>query len=106
MQSADAMKAPIGGRLMATRTRASQDKSQIEAQSDRELFEAYRHDHDRRIRNEIAERHLHLADFYVKKYRNRGVPDDDLRQVALLAMIRGIDRFDLDRGIEFSTYAS
>jgi len=72
----------------------------------RDLFVAYRETGDRRVRNDIAERHLHLADFFVKKYRNRGVADDDLRQVALLAMIRGIDRFDPDRGIQFTTFAS
>lgn len=90
---------------MATRILHAQTTT-ADDRTDRELFEEYGRTEDRRIRNEIAERHLHLADFYVKKYRNRGVPDDDLRQVALLAMIRGIDRFDPARGFEFSTFAS
>jgi RNA polymerase sigma-B factor len=74
--------------------------------SERALFRDYQETGERRIRNEIAERHLHLADLHAKRYGNRGVPYDDLRQVGLLAMVRAIDRFDVDQGIQFSTFAS
>jgi len=76
------------------------------AADDRELFERYHASGDRKVRNEIAERYLHLADHAVRRYRNRGVPEDDLRQVALLSMVRGIDRFDPDREVTFATFAS
>jgi len=71
-----------------------------------ELFREYRRTGDRRVRNRIVEEHLSVPDYYVRRYSGRGVPRDDLRQVALLTMLRSIDRFDPDLGIEFSTFAS
>jgi RNA polymerase sigma-B factor len=58
------------------------------------------------LRNALIEEHLGLADFYVKRYGGRGVANDDLRQVAFLAIVRAVERFDPDYGIEFSTFAS
>ena len=53
---------------------------------------------DRRIRNELVELHLDVAEYYVKRYSRRGVPADDLRQVALLTILRAVDRFDPEHG--------
>ena len=69
-------------------------------------FREYQRTGDRRIRNALVEEHLHVADHYAKRYRNRGVPVEDLRQTALLAMIRAVDRFDPEAGVTFSTFAS
>ncbi len=71
-----------------------------------ERFREYLTTGDRRLRNELVECHLQIADHYAARYGNRGVPVDDLRQTALLAMIRAVDRFDPDAGVEFSTFAS
>jgi RNA polymerase sigma-B factor len=71
-----------------------------------ERFREYHRTGDRRIRNALVEEHLHVADHYAKRYRNRGVPVEDLRQTALLAMIRAVDRFDPEAGVTFSTFAS
>lgn len=46
-----------------------------------------------------------LAYAFARRYRDRGVPMDDLRQVAVEALIRAIDRFDPERGLRFSTFA-
>lgn len=70
------------------------------------LFAEYIETGDRRIRNEIVELHLGVADYYVKRYSRRGVPADDLRQVSLLTILRAVDRFDPEMGVEFSTFAS
>ena len=40
------------------------------------------------------------------RFRNRGEWLDDLTQVATIGLIKSIDRFDLERGVEFSTYAT
>jgi len=71
-----------------------------------ERFREYLKTGDRHLRNELVECHLQIADHYAARYANRGVPVDDLRQTALLAMIRAVDRFDPDAGVEFSTFAS
>ena len=71
-----------------------------------ELFRQYQGSGDRHYRNEIVELHRDVAEYYIKRYSRRGVPADDLRQVALLTIVRAVDRFDLEQGVEFSTFAS
>ncbi len=68
------------------------------------LFRQYKESGDIRIRNEIAEKYLYIADILAKKFVGRGVEYDDLRQVAALALLRGIDRFDPDMGMQFTTF--
>jgi RNA polymerase sigma-B factor len=70
------------------------------------LFAEYQQTGDRAIRNRIVETHRDVAEYYIKRYSRRGVPADDLRQVALLTMLRAVDRFDTEKGVEFSTFAS
>src|SRR5262245_20960289 len=55
------------------------------------------------IRSELVELHLPLVEYLARRFRNRGEWLDDLTQVAT---IKSIDRFDLERGVEFSTYAT
>ncbi|MGH2708590.1 MAG: SigB/SigF/SigG family RNA polymerase sigma factor [Actinomycetota bacterium] len=61
---------------------------------------------DARAREELVELHRPLADFLARRFQGRGEPLDDLKQVAYLGLIKAIDRFDLDREVKFSTYAS
>ena len=70
------------------------------------IFREYRETKDRRLRNEIVEQHRHLADRFARRYRARGIPVEDLRQTALLAMVRAVDRFDPEQGVTFATFAS
>ena len=77
----------------------------------RELFERLSglpaDDEERlRIRGELVELHLPLVEYLARRFRNRGEWLDDLTQVATIGLIKSIDRFDLDRGVEFSTYAT
>ena len=71
-----------------------------------ERFREYHRTGDRRIRNEIVVQYRYIADRYALRYGTRGVPVEDLRQTALLAIIRATDRFDPDMGVEFATFAS
>ena len=59
-----------------------------------------------RLREELAVAHLNLARFLAAKFSNRGEPLDDLVQVGTVGLLKAIDRFDLDRGVEFTTYAT
>jgi RNA polymerase sigma-B factor len=59
-----------------------------------------------RLRDELVEVHLPLVEYLARRFRNRGEPLDDLVQVATIGLIKSVDRFDLERGVEFSTYAT
>ena len=59
-----------------------------------------------RIRGELVELHLPLVEYLARRFRNRGEWLDDLTQVATIGLIKSIDRFELSRGVEFSTYAT
>ena len=59
-----------------------------------------------RMRDELVEMHLPLVEYLARRFRNRGEPLDDLVQVATIGLIKSVDRFDTERGVEFSTYAT
>jgi RNA polymerase sigma-B factor len=71
----------------------------------RALFLKYRQTRDRAIRDELAEAHLPLATHLAKRFDRRGEPLEDLIQVASLGLLKAIDRYEPDRGVEFSTFA-
>jgi RNA polymerase sigma-B factor len=58
------------------------------------------------IRDQLVRMHLPLVEYLARRFRNRGEPLDDLVQVATIGLIKSVDRFDPDRGVEFSTYAT
>jgi RNA polymerase sigma-B factor len=58
------------------------------------------------LRGVLVEMHLPLVEYLARRFRNRGEWLDDLTQVATIGLIKSIDRFDLERGVEFSTYAT
>ena len=58
------------------------------------------------LRNRLVRMHLPLVEHLARRFRNRGEPLDDLTQVATIGLIKSVDRFDPDRGVEFSTYAT
>jgi RNA polymerase sigma-B factor len=71
-----------------------------------EMFAEYRRTGERRIRNDIVERYARLVEFTVRRFRHQSDEYEDLRQVAYLAILSAIERFDPERGIQFSTFAS
>jgi RNA polymerase sigma-B factor len=70
------------------------------------LFEEYQRSRDEALREELARLHLPLVEYLAKRFKDRGEPLDDLIQVGSVGLLKAIDRFDLDRGVEFSTYAT
>ncbi len=71
---------------------------------DLERFREYASTRDRRLRNELVETHMGLAVHIAKRYSRRAV-DDDLRQVAMIGLVKAVDRFDPEHGAAFSTFA-
>ncbi len=74
--------------------------------SNKELFEIYKENKDIELRNEIVERNIRIIDFLVRKYANKGIEYDDLYQVGAFALIKAVERFDVDKGFEFSSFAT
>ena len=75
------------------------------AARDRLLFRRYRDADDPVDRDELVRRFMPLARQLAARYAGGGEPYDDLLQVACLALVRAIDRFDPDRGVAFSSFA-
>ncbi len=90
----------------ARSTRTTHDRARA-----RELFAVLaelpeRDPQRKRARDELVEMHLPLVEYLARRFRNRGEPLEDLVQVATIGLLKSVDRFDLERGVEFSTYAT
>jgi RNA polymerase sigma-B factor len=72
----------------------------------RALFAKLRETGDPELRDTLARLHLPLVEYLAKRFKDRGEPLDDLIQVGSVGLLKAIDRFDLGRGVEFSTYAT
>jgi len=72
----------------------------------RRLLVRYHKHGDQGARERVIQEQLPLAEFLARKFSGRGEPVDDLVQVASVGLIKAVDRFDVDRQIEFSTYAT
>ena len=71
-----------------------------------ELFSEYFNTKDISLRNMLLEQYLYIAQIVAKKFTGRGVEYDDLFQVASLALVSAIERFDPSRGIKFQSFAT
>ena len=49
---------------------------------------------------------MYLADIITKKFTNRGVESDDIYQVACVALINAVERFDPDAEVKFVSFAT
>jgi RNA polymerase sigma-B factor len=57
------------------------------------------------VRNTLVELNLALVKFAASRFRSRSEPMEDIVQVGTIGLIKAIDRFDPDRGVEFPTFA-
>lgn len=74
--------------------------------TDKETFRRYRKTKDINLRNKIVEDNLYMVDILIRKYLGKGVDRDDLYQVGALALINAVERYDPDKGFEFSSFAT
>lgn len=72
---------------------------------ERERFEQLRATGDPKLRDELVADHLWLARHGARRFAGRGEARDDLVQVASLALVNAVDRFDPEQGVRFATYA-
>ena len=72
----------------------------------KDLFRRFVESRDPTMREELVGIHLPLVEYLARRFRNRGEPLEDLIQVGTIGLLKAIDRFDLQREVEFSTYAT
>lgn len=87
-------------------SRLGAPEERFDREATRELFRRFARTHDHKVRDELVVAHLNLARYLAIRFANRGEQLDDLIQVGTLGLIKAIDRFDCDRGVEFTTYAT
>ena len=70
------------------------------------VFHEFASTRDSKLRDQLIEAHLGLAEYLARRFANRGEPLDDLVQVASLGLVKAVERFDPGRGLEFTTFAT
>ncbi len=70
------------------------------------LFQEYNDTKSIDVRNVLVNHYLYVAQVVAKKFSGRGIEYEDLLQVASLALIKAIERFELDKGFKFSSFAT
>mgnify|MGYP000911330193 CR=1 FL=1 len=73
---------------------------------ERELLLRLREHNDEVAREELIKRYLPLVRSLARRFASRGQSVEDLIQVGSIGLIKAVDRFDLERGVELSTYAT
>jgi RNA polymerase sigma-B factor len=73
---------------------------------DRILLRRYHEDGDLQAREQLIERYMSLVRSLSRRYSYRGEQIEDLVQIGAIGLIKAIDRFDLERGVELTTYAT
>src|ERR1700694_5417982 len=76
------------------------------AENDRALLRRYHEEGDLAAREHLIERYMSLVRSLARRYSYRGEQLEDLVQIGAIGLIKAIDRFDIDRGVELTTYAT
>ena len=88
-------------------TKDKKEKDIIQNKIDtKNLFISFKENRDKKTRDILIEQHLYIAEILSKKYANRGIEYDDIYQIACIGLIYAIDRYDVDKGFEFSSFAT
>jgi RNA polymerase sigma-B factor len=76
------------------------------AENDKALLRRYHEHGDLQAREQLIEQYMSLVRSLARRYSYRGEQLDDLVQIGAIGLIKAIDRFDLNRGVELTTYAT
>jgi RNA polymerase sigma-B factor len=71
----------------------------------RELAAEYATTRSESVREQLVLAHTGLVRYLALRFANRGEAVEDLIQVGLIGLLKAVDRFDPERGVEFNTYA-
>jgi RNA polymerase sigma-B factor len=75
-------------------------------ENDKALLRRYHEHGDLHAREQLIEQYMSLVRSLARRYSYRGEQLDDLVQIGAIGLIKAIDRFDLNRGVELTTYAT
>ena len=89
--------------LVGSATPAAAARGHVAGHSERLAVRARKG--DRVARTRLVEEHMGLVRSLARRYRDRGLPVEDLVQEGAIALVRAIDEYDPSRGASFSTYA-
>jgi RNA polymerase sigma-32 factor len=78
----------------------------LERDEEQALAVAWRKDHDQEARNRIAMAHMRLVISIAARFRNFGLPFNDLLQEGYIGLLEAAARFEPEREVRFSTYAT
>src|SRR6185437_14296653 len=70
------------------------------------LFARFVRTRDSHLRDRLVQRYRSLARYLASKFANRGEPIEDLFQVAMIALVKAVDRYEPGRGVKFTTWAT
>lgn len=91
----------VAGRSSAPKNQETRSPSdEIDA-----LFSEFRKTRDRALRNELVERHRWIGMVAARRFVDKGEPLDDLMQVAMLGVLKAVERFDPEYGSAFVSFA-
>jgi RNA polymerase sigma-B factor len=90
----------------ASPTTVVRPAARLRVRDDKLLLKRYRRDNDFEARRLLIERYMPLVRSLARRYAYRGEQLDDLIQIGAIGLIKAIDRFDIDRGVELTTYAT
>jgi RNA polymerase sigma-B factor len=76
------------------------------AENDKVLLRRYHEEGDLQAREQLIEQYMSLVRSLARRYSYRGEQLEDLVQIGAIGLIKAIDRFDIDRGVELTTYAT
>jgi RNA polymerase sigma-B factor len=76
------------------------------AENDKILLRRYHEHGDLQAREQLIEQYMSLVRSLARRYSYRGEQLDDLVQIGSIGLIKAIDRFDINRGVELTTYAT
>lgn len=78
----------------------------LERDEEQALAQAWKNNQDQEARNRIAMAHMRLVVSMAGKFRNFGLPLSDLVQEGYIGLLEAAARFEPERQVRFSTYAS
>lgn len=92
--------------MITPATNDDRDNVEVTKTDNKKLFKIYSETRDTNVREELISRHMYIAEILSKKYANKGIDYEDIYQVACIGLIYAVDRFDISKGYEFSSFAT